>query len=281
MNASIMAMRRCFSSVTKQVDKSFKVLFCGHEFTGGFQFTKEALQRFPNVETVQCSRENLHSELKTANVVVPFMCRMGAKEVEIGRHVKMIMQFGIGLEGVDIPEATSAGVWVCKIPSEGTGNAQSCAEHAIFLALSLLRNVHEMRRSLQTGALGNPLGRTLYKSTAIIYGYGGIGKQLLRRLQAFEMNVIVVSRSIPAPRDLVNATTTGHVEFISTDQFQTSGSVRGADILFVCCSQNADNVGMVNSAFLQHLRPGLLIVNVARVSTYIEPCYVAVMVTTV
>ena len=48
------------------------------------------------------------------------------------------MQYGVGLEGIDVDCATKSGVWVCKIPSEGTGNAQSCAEHAIYLALSLL-----------------------------------------------------------------------------------------------------------------------------------------------
>jgi phosphoglycerate dehydrogenase-like enzyme len=40
---------------------------------------------------------------------------------------------------VDIEAATRAGIKVARIPSAGTGNALSCAEHSIYLILSLLR----------------------------------------------------------------------------------------------------------------------------------------------
>jgi lactate dehydrogenase-like 2-hydroxyacid dehydrogenase len=269
-----MQVRRAFATSAKPLDKRFKVLFCGHEFSNGFLFSKQAMMRFPNVHTVQCSRENLHNELTDADVVLPLMCRMGPKELEIGKNIKMIMQFGVGLEGVDVPSATEKGVWVCKIPSEGTGNAQSCAEHAIFLSLSLLRNVYQMKQSLLSGGLGNPMGRTLYRSTAIIYGYGGIGKQLLNRLKAFEMDVIVVARRAPTdPTSKLSQTVdtsgsgyTGSVTHITPAQMATTAAVRESSVLFLCCSQNAENMGFVDREFLQLLRPGVMIVNVARVS---------------
>eukprot|EP01032_Pedospumella_encystans_P013691 gene13691-15746_t len=197
--------------------------------------------RFENVRTVQCSRDDLHKEIVNADVVLPLMCRIGTTELALAKKLSMVMQFGVGLEGVDIPNATQAGVWVCKIPSEGTGNAQSCAEHAIFLALSLLRNVSGMKKSLESGGLGNPMGRTLYKSTAIVYGYGGIGKQLVNRLLAFEMNVIVVTKSGLCPESN---------EGSNNDERETG--------------QNADNMGFVNKDFIAQLKPGVLIVNVAR-----------------
>lgn len=46
----------------------------------------------------------------------------------------------IFVPGVDIEAATRLGIKVARIPSAGTGNALSCAEHAIYLMLSLLRN---------------------------------------------------------------------------------------------------------------------------------------------
>ena len=45
----------------------------------------------------------------------------------------------LSLSGVDIPSASSRGISVARIPSAHTGNAVACAEHAIYLALSLLR----------------------------------------------------------------------------------------------------------------------------------------------
>ena len=117
--------------------------------------------KLPNVATVQCTREDLHKEIVDADVVLPLMCKMGTEELKLARNLRMIMQFGVGLEGVDVASATKSNVWVCKIPSEGTGNAQSCAEHAIFLCLALLRDVTEMRKSVEQGRLGIPMGRTL------------------------------------------------------------------------------------------------------------------------
>lgn len=267
---------RSFSSSSRSLARPFKVLFCGHEFSNGYLFSKAALSRkLPTVVTTQCSRENLHKELADADVVVPLMCKMGHAELQIGKNIRMIMQYGVGLEGVDVPAATQAGVWVCKIPSEGTGNAQSCAEHAIFLSLALLRNMSEMKRSLLSGGLGLPMGRTLFKSTAIVYGYGGIGKQLVNRLKAFEMNIIVVSRN--GADDVHTETEPGgggsSVICIRPQQMATTLEVRSADVLYVCCSQNAENMGFVNKAFLSGLKPGVMLVNVARVSANLQYQY--------
>ena len=49
----------------------------------------------------------------------------------------MIIQYGVGLEGVDIPYATEKGIYVCNIPSENTGNAQSQAEDTYAMNISL------------------------------------------------------------------------------------------------------------------------------------------------
>ncbi len=48
----------------------------------------------------------------------------------------------------------------------------------------------------------------------------------------------------------------------------TCEGVKLADTFFVCCSQNAENMGFVNKNFLSQLKPGVLIVNVARVSQF-------------
>lgn len=90
------------------------------------------------------------------------------------------------------------------IPSDQVGNAQSCAEHAIFLCLSILRqytrlleavrpiqpiltpkphaDVNQNPRTpiaqVQLGALGSPTGRTIAESSIMIYGFGNLGKQV-------------------------------------------------------------------------------------------------------
>ena len=78
--------------------------------------------------------------------------------------------FTILYTGVDITEATKAKIKVSKIPSDECGNAASCAEHAIYLAISVLRNQYNMNQSIINGRIGVPSGRTLLKSNIMIYG---------------------------------------------------------------------------------------------------------------
>lgn len=244
-----------------------KVLFCGDgHFESGFDLTKEALKEFPNITVVACHREDMRKEIVDADVVVPLMSKIGKNEIEHAPRLQMIMQFGAGLEGVNVTAATKAGVWVCRVPSESCGNAQSCAEHCIYLALSLFRNQKEMAVAVNSGKLGYPLGRTLMGSAAMIYGFGGIGTQLLKRLIAFDMkHIFVVRRSVNMKSvniDLPTNISSGSVEIGDEDSFDQFAP--RCDVVFLCCSQNESNIGLVNKAFLSKLKRGAVIVNVAR-----------------
>ena len=70
---------------------------------------------------------------------------------------------------------------VSNIPSGETGNAASCAEHAIYLALALLRDQHQMAASIRERRVGVPLGQTLLGKTALLIGFGNIAKELVPR----------------------------------------------------------------------------------------------------
>jgi phosphoglycerate dehydrogenase-like enzyme len=53
------------------------------------------------------------------------MAKITESVISRARNLKLIMQFGTGLEGVDIPAATRAGIKVAKIPSNQCDNASS------------------------------------------------------------------------------------------------------------------------------------------------------------
>ena len=64
--------------------------------------------------------------------------------LSLARRLKLVIQFGVGVEAVDIGAATQLGVWVSNIQSGATGNALSCAEHAVYLMLAVLRSHNAM-----------------------------------------------------------------------------------------------------------------------------------------
>ena len=89
---------------------------------------------------------------------------------------------------------------VSNIPSSGTGNALACAEHAMFLALALLRNLPECVAAVQSQRLGEPCGETLYGKAVLVVGFGGIANELIPRLAAFGARLSCVRASAWEPQ---------------------------------------------------------------------------------
>jgi len=248
---------------------TYKVLFCGTEFPTGYDLTKRCLQGFASISVAQCDRSHVEEEIADAYVVIPLMTKIDSNMMHRAKRLKMIMQYGVGLEGIDIACASGCDIKVCRIESAGTGNAQSCAEHSILLALMLLRSFNEFSNTFTQSRLGFPMGKTLFRSTAIIFGYGNIGKQLLTRLQAFQLKrIVVIRRTQMSEVDTSSTESSSNILFMSTDDYYGGtyqSIVSDATVLFLCCSQNIETVGIVNRKFLDLLSTGIHIINVARV----------------
>ena len=254
------------TAATTSTEPKAKVVFCCSptHFVSAYEYTKAALQELMpgSVAVVQAANDaRLADAIADATVIIPYMARITPQLLDRAPQLRMVMQFGVGLEGVDVQAATARGVWVCNIPDGSScGNAQSCAEHALYLALAVLRDQQQLARSLATGVIGWPTGRTLFQATVLIYGFGGIGQQLAKRLAGFDARVYAVTRTLPAPAALPHQE---HLEALGgVDAF--AGFAKDADVVFICCAQNSGNVGLVDSAFIAQLKPGAVVVNVAR-----------------
>ena len=167
------------------------------------------------------------------------------------------MQYGVGIEGIDLESATRHNIPVCKIPSDQCSNALSCAEHAIFLALGCLRNYKGLVHSISDGKLGSPCGRTLFSSSVAIIGLGGIGIELAKRLKPFGVKINAIVRNIEQEYD--------HEWIDSITSILNWNEIAPTiDIVFLCCPLTKETYGMVNDSFLSCLKQESIIINVAR-----------------
>ncbi|KAL4418773.1 hypothetical protein ABPG77_010378 [Micractinium sp. CCAP 211/92] len=264
-----------------------KVLFCGRDMHFGFVFTHQALAGDVGVQVVRCDRAQIPAELATADVAVPLMSRLDAPLLRAAPRLKLIIQYGVGVEGVDICTATELGIWVTNIPSAGTGNAASCAEHAIFLMLAALRQHNAMADSIRQRRLGVPLGQTLLGKTVLIVGFGNIARELAVRLKPFGVRITALRRKPwgrqarhaeqqdagqalcrPFPGCQPDPGLEAAAEAALADRGcwgQDSARLAAeADIIAVTCHQDEQNRGMVGAEFLAHCKRGVRIINVAR-----------------
>jgi phosphoglycerate dehydrogenase-like enzyme len=84
-----------------------QILFCGHWMRNGFLFTQEAVQRAglaAALHVSECSSAELPQAIQKAHVAVPLMSRLDAPLLESAKQLRMILQFGVGLEAVDVNE---------------------------------------------------------------------------------------------------------------------------------------------------------------------------------
>jgi phosphoglycerate dehydrogenase-like enzyme len=210
----------------------------------------------PECEFVTTQKDRVGWSLAGVDVVVPYGAKIDRSIIDRGSF-GLIQQFGVGLETVDVQAATERGVWVARVPSAHTGNAESVAEHAILLMLALSRKASELPDSVCKRVIGEPAGIALAGKTACIIGLGGVGAALARRLQAFDMRL----RGVRA-QALVGAPSGVGMKVFPAAQLHAA--LADADYVIVCSTMDATNINMINSAALLSMKKGAFLINVAR-----------------
>ncbi|CAL6295807.1 unnamed protein product [Bathycoccus prasinos] len=204
-----------------------RVLFCGEEFIGGFEATKRYVEASSSsssssdgvtVKVQNCSRERVKDMIQEYDVLVPLMTRFDEEVIssaaggfsDHGKKLskcKLILQFGVGLEGVAIDLATKAGIKVGRIRSDSNPNATSTAEMGVFLTLAALKRINECQISVEIKVLGSPMGESLFGATVLFVGWGRVAK-------ATRNNIVVIACTCtPENRKMVNKTFLDSLKF--------------------------------------------------------------------
>lgn len=138
------------------------------------------------------------------------------------------------------------GVTLCN--GRGIHDA-STAELAMTLVLASLRGIPGFVRAQDEHVWAPAVRPSLADSTVLIVGYGAIGEALERRLSGFEVDVVRVARTA---REGVH----GYGDL--------PGLLPSADVVVLIVPLTDETRGMVNADFLDRMRDGVLLVNVAR-----------------
>jgi D-3-phosphoglycerate dehydrogenase len=167
--------------------------------------------------------------------------------------LRVIGRAGVGVDNVDLPAATSAGVLVMNTPG---GNAVSVAEHTLALMLSMARSVPQASSSTKSGKWEKKkfLGSELRGKTLGVVGLGSIGREVVRRAKPFEMRIV------------------GHDPYVSSQAAQDAGVelvsltqlYEQSDYITLHVSLTAETDHMLNDQAFSQMKPGARIVNCAR-----------------
>ncbi|XP_073023899.1 uncharacterized protein [Primulina eburnea] len=248
------------------------VIFCGPNFPASHNYTKEYLQAHPFIQVDVIPFEDVPDVIGNYDMCVVKDLRLTSDIISRAIQMKLIMQFGVGLEGVDIKAATNCGIKVARIPSNATGNATSCAEMAIYLMLGLLRKQYDMQIAVRQKQLGNPVGDTLLGKTVFLMGFGNIGIHLAKRLRPFGVKILATKRTWPLPSWNSGESVASFNGYGISDDLVDEKGVHGdilkfasqADIVVCCLSLNSETVGIVDKVFISSMKKGAFLINIAR-----------------
>ncbi len=233
-----------------------------HVWTGR-ALQPEALAVLEGLATISVSsvgeRNDWYAEASTADAIIVEGATFVTGEVmdRIGSRLRVIARPGIGVDRIDLVEATRRGIMVVNAPD---GPTESTAEHAIALLLNLCKQVMVNDRVLRSGKPFPPLrevtpGFEVAGAVLGLVGLGRIGRRVAVIAHVLGMKVLALDPFVVPEQ----ASTLG-VELIPS----LAELLPRAQIISLHCPSTPETYHLMNTGTLNLMPKGSYLINVAR-----------------
>lgn len=206
------------------------------------------------------SRDELAEALRRADVLVPTITdRIDAGLLgQAGERLKLIANYGAGVDHIDIATARQRGILVSNTPGV---TAEDTADMAMALILAVTRRIPQGLAAMQAGTwegwspMANLGGRLGGRRLGIL-GLGRIGQAVARRARAFGLQIHYHNRRRLRPETEADLEATW---WESLDQM-----VARMDILSINCPHTPSTFHLMNARRLKLMKPTAVLVNTSR-----------------
>ncbi|MEO0467166.1 MAG: D-glycerate dehydrogenase [Pseudomonadota bacterium] len=221
---------------------------------------KELFDAELNETDVPFSEEQMADALGRCDVLVPTVTdKIDGRMIDAaGETLRMIAQFGAGVDNIDVESAVQRGIMVTNTPGVLTDDT---ADVTMALILSVPRRLFEGADVMEEGGFSGwsptwMMGRRIAGKRLGIIGMGRIGQAVAKRAQAFGLQVHYHNRKPVSPKieELLEAT-----YWDSLDQM-----LARMDIVSVNCPHTPATFHLLNARRIDLMKPDSFIVNTAR-----------------
>ncbi|MGB0696290.1 MAG: 2-hydroxyacid dehydrogenase [Rhodospirillaceae bacterium] len=213
-----------------------------------------------NLDDHPFTREELVEAVAEADVLVPTVTDRIDKGVlsNAGENLRLIANFGTGVDHVDVASAHQRGIMVTNTPDV---LSEDTADMAMALILAVPRRLAEGERLVRSGnwAGWSPthmLGHRIWGKRLGIVGMGRIGQAVARRAKGFGMTIHYHNRR-PTTPDV-------EAELEATYWESLDQMLARMDVISVHCPHTPATYHLLSARRLKLLRPHAYIVNTAR-----------------
>jgi glyoxylate reductase len=232
---------------------------------------RELFETRLNLDDAPLSHAELVDAVRTADVLVPTVTdRIDAGLIsQAGERLKLIANFGNGVDNIDVPAAARKGITVTNTPNVLT---EDTADMTLGLMIAVSRRLTEGLHVLESGSWKGwsptwMLGRRIWGKRLGIIGMGRIGTAVARRAKAFGLSIHYHNRK------RVHSRTEEELEatyWESLDQM-----LARMDFISVNCPHTPATFHLLSARRIALLQPHAIVINTARGQVIDEDALVA------
>jgi len=217
-----------------------RLLWCG---SGWLPVVEQLATRLPEGSSIGVWDRSrpLASVVGEVDVLLPSNANITPEVIAAAPRLRLIQQPAAGTDRIDRAAAAARAIPICNAP--GT-NHVAVAEAALFLLLAIARRAPLAARAFADRQIGVPAGIELAGKILGVIGMGRAGTAVAERARGLGMTVIELGRG---------ATEADRAAFFAA-----------SDAVTIHCPLTPETRGLVGAAAFAAMRPGALVVNVAR-----------------
>src|SRR5580693_1567779 len=206
-----------------------------------------------DVKTGLSKEELLQIVADYDGIAIRSATKITADVIKAAKKLKVVGRAGIGVDNVDIPAATTAGVIVMNTPF---GNSITTAEHAISLMLALARELPAANASTQAGKWEKNrfMGVEITGKVLGLIGAGNIGSIVADRARGLKMRVIAYDPFLSAER----------AQEMGVEKVALNDLLARADFITLHVPMTPETKNILSAEAIAKTKKGVRIINCAR-----------------
>ena len=203
-------------------------------------------------------RELLLSKVKNVDGLLCLLTeRIDAEVMDAGKNLKVISNYAVGFNNIDVDAATDRGLYVTNTPGILTDTTADCA---FALLMTVARRISEADRHVRAGGWVHAWGPRMFVGSDVhgktlgIVGFGRIGSTIAKRTKGFDMKILYFDpyRRLELEEEL-------GAEYASIDEL-----LRRSDFVSLHVPLTEETRGFIGDRELDIMKEGAFLINTSR-----------------
>ncbi len=170
--------------------------------------------------------------------------------LDVSKKLKIIGRSGVGIDNIDIEEASIRNIYVTNTPE---ANVISAAELTIGLLISAARNITVANNSVKKNEWERSefIGVELFNKQLGLIGFGKVAKLVSKRMQSFDMKIVFYDPFIDSSTE-------------NEEKVELEELLKTSDFISIHVPKNKETINLVSKEKLSIAKEGSIIINASR-----------------